>query len=353
MSRILETALALAAASTLSLAAAEPAPAAAPSASGPAYSVTSRFAVGGDGGWDYLTVDAASRRVFVSRSTHVMVVDADSGKVVGDIPGTDGVHGIALAPDLKRGFTSNGRSSTVTVFDLATLKPTSQVKTTGENPDAILFEPFTARVFTFNGRGKNATAIDAATGEVVGTVKLAGKPEFATSDGAGRVFVNIEDRNEVTAFDPKSLAIEAHWPLGPCQEPTGMALDRKERRLYVGCSNRLLVVMSSADGRVLAKVPIGQGNDAVAFDAEAGLVFASNGDGTLTVIRETAPGTYAAVQTVATKKSARTLALDPKTHRLLLPAADFGPAPAPTAENPRPRPAQVPHSFELLVVGTR
>ncbi len=351
MNRILTAALALVAAPALSLLAAEPAPA--PAAAVPGYGVTSRFALGGDGGWDYLAVDAASRRVFVSRSTHVMVVDADSGKVVGDIPGTDGVHGIALAPELKRGFTSNGLSSTVTVFDLATLKPTMQVKTTGENPDAILFEPFTGRVFTFNGRGKNATAIDAATGEVVGTVRLAGKPEFATSDEAGRVFVNIEDRKEVTAFDPKRLAIEAHWPLGPCEGPTGMALDRKKRRLYVGCSNSLLVVMSSADGRVLAKVPIGQGNDAVAFDADAGLVFASNGDGTLTVIRETAPGTFNAVQTVATKKGARTLALDTATHRLLLPAADFGPAPAPTAGNPHPRPAMVPHSFELLVVGTR
>ena len=318
-----------------------------------AYKLTGHFPVGGDGGWDYLTVDAPSRRLFVSRSTHVMVIDPDSGKVVGDIPATEGVHGIALAPELKHGFTSNGRSSTVTVFDLATLQVTSQLKTTGENPDAILFEPVSKRVFMFNGRGKNATAIDAASGDIAGTIPLGGKPEFCASDASGRVFVNIEDKNEVAVIDARKLIVEAHWPLAPCEEPSGMAIDQKKQRLFVGCGNRLLIVMSASDGRIVAKLPIGEGNDAVAFDPEIGVVFASNGDGTLTLVRETTPDTYAVIQTVATKKRARTLAIDTKTHRAFLPAADFGPPPSPTAENPHPRPSLVPGSFEILVVGSQ
>jgi len=319
----------------------------------PEYRLTGRFPVGGDGGWDYLTVDAPARRVFVSRSTHVMVLDADSGRILGDIPATEGVHGIALAPELKRGFTSNGRSSTVTVFDLATLEVVSRVKVTGENPDAILFEPASKRVFTFNGRGRSSTALDAVSASVVGTIPLAGKPEFAAADGSGRVFVNIEDRNEVTVIDARALTVQAHWPLAPCEEPSGLAIDVRRQRLFVGCRNRLLVVMSAADGRIVSKLPIGEGNDAVAFDPEVGLVFASNGDGTLTLARETTPDAYAVVQTVATKKGARTLAVDTKTHRAFLPAADFGPPPSPTAESPRPRPGPVAGSFEILVVGPR
>ncbi|MEO6324217.1 MAG: YncE family protein [Thermoanaerobaculia bacterium] len=318
----------------------------------PVSGAVARFTVGGDGGWDYLVVDAPSRRLFVSRSTHVMVVDADSGKVVGNIPETEGVHGIALAPELKRGFTSNGRSSTVSIFDLETLAVISRVKTTGDNPDAILFEPFTKRVFTFNGRGKNTTAIDAASGAVAGTIALGGKPEFAASDGKGRVFVNIEDTNEIVVLDPAKLTAEARWPLAPCEEPTGMALDVKKQRLFVGCGNRLLMVVNVKDGHIVAKLPIGDGNDAVALDVEKGLVLASNGEGTLTIVKETAPDVYGIIQTVATQKSARTLALDPKTHHVFLPAAKFGAPPAATVENPRPRPSMVPGSFEILVVGT-
>jgi len=316
------------------------------------YKVTGRFPLGGEGGWDYLTVDPSSRRLFVSRSTHVMVVDPDSGKVLGDIPGTEGVHGIALAPELKRGFTSNGRSSTMTVFDLATLQVTSRVKTTGDNPDAILYEPSTKRVFTFNGRGKNATAFDAAAaGTVLGTIELGGKPEFARFDASGRIFVNLEDKNEVDVLDARKLTVEARWPLAPCEEPTGMALDEKTSRLFVGCGNSLLVVMSALDGRVVSKVPIGKGNDGVAFDSATGLVFASNGDGTLSIVKETGPGSYGVVQTVTTRKGARTLALDPGTHRVFLPAAEYGPPPSPSAENPHPRPVLLPGSFEILVVG--
>ena len=335
-----------------SLALAGPLPAAGPSTSG--HRVVTSFPVGGDGGWDYLTVDAASRRVFVSRGTHVAVVDADSGKVVGDIPGTEGVHGIALAPELKKGFTSNGRAGTVTVFDLGSLAVTATIKATGENPDAILYEPVSKRVFTFNGRGKNVTAIDAASGAVVGTLPVGGKPEFAVSDAAGVVYVNIEDTAEVVAFDAKSLAVKGRWKLASCEEPTGLALDPKSRRLFAGCSgNKTLSIMSAADGKAIGTAPIGDGCDGVAFDPSTGLVFASNGEGTLTVLRETAPGTYGAVETVPTKKSARTLALDPATHRILLPAARFEPPPSPSPDNPRPRPVAVAGSFEILVVGSR
>jgi DNA-binding beta-propeller fold protein YncE len=327
--------------------------ASAPAAAGAsAHRVLTSFPVGGEGGWDYLAVEPASRRIYVSRGTHVAVVDADSGKVVGDVPGTEGVHGIALAPDLRKGFTSNGRAGTVTVFDLSTLAATATIRTTGENPDAILYEPVSRRVFTFNGRGKNATAIDAAAGAVAGTVPLGGKPEFAVSDAAGVVYVNIEDTAEVVAFDAKSLAVKGRLKLTSCEEPTGLALDPKSRRLFAGCSaNRTLAILGADDGKPLGTVPIGQGCDGVVFDAGTGLVYASNGDGTLNVIRETAPGTWASVETVTTKKGARTLALDPSTHRLFLPVARYGPAPAATADVPRPRPPMVPGSFELLVVG--
>jgi DNA-binding beta-propeller fold protein YncE len=312
------------------------------------------FEVGGEGGWDYVTADPAARRLFVSRGTHVMVVDMHSGKVVGDIPGTDGVHGIALAQDLKKGFTSNGRAGTVTVFDLPSLAVTGTIKVTGENPDAILYEPVTKRVFTFNGRGKNVTAIDAASGGVVGTLPVGGKPEFAASDTSGIVYVNVEDTAEILAFDAKSLEVKGRWKLASCEEPTGLAIDPKAKLLFAGCSgNKTLSILNVSDGKPAGSVPIGAGCDAVAFDPGTGLVFASNGDGTLTVVKETSPGTYAAIETVATKKGARTMALDQSTHRIYLPAAQYGPAPAATADVPRPRPPMLPGSFELLVVAPR
>ena len=326
------------------------APAVRPAVPAPHYTLSARFPIGGEGGWDYLVVEPESRRVFVSHATHVVVLDADSGKVVGDLPGTDGVHGIALATDLGKAFTSNGRAGTVTIFDLATLKKVGEAKATGENPDAILYDAFTKRVFTFNGRGKNATAFDATTGAVVGTIPLGGKPEFPAADGAGRVFVNVEDKNEVVAFDSKKLEVLAHWPIAGCEEPASMAIDPKKGRLFVGCHNKTLAVVSLSDGKVVAKVPIGQGNDAAVFDQASGLVFASNGDGTLTVIREKGAGVFEVLQTVETKKGARTMALDPKSRRLFLPAADYGAVPAATTENPRPRAPMVAGSFELLVV---
>ncbi len=201
-------------------------------AAGPGYHVITSYKVGGEGGWDYLTVDAAARRLYISRGTHVIVLDSDSGKTVGDIADTPGVHGIAVAADLGRGFISNGREGTVSVFDLKTLATSSKVKV-GENPDAILYDPATKRVFTFNGRSHDSTAIDAASGKVLGTIKLDGKPEFAASDAKGEIFVNIEDKSELDAIDPNSLEVKSKWPLAPCKEPSGLAIDRKNRRLFV------------------------------------------------------------------------------------------------------------------------
>ena len=329
----------------ISLNAADPAP--------PSYRLTGNFAVGGEGGWDYLTVDAAARRVYVSRSTHVVVLDADSGKVVGDIPGTEGVHGIALAPELKKGFTSNGRAGTVTVFELPSLAVAGTWKATGENPDAILYEPVSKKLLTFNGRGKNITVFDAATGTIAGTIPVGGKPEFAVSDPSGRVYANVEDTAEIIAIDPVGLSVKARWPLAPCQDPTGLAIDPKNGLLFAGCGNERLAVVRTSDGKLLGTPPIGAGCDGVAFDPGPRLAFSANGAGSVTVLSETALGTWTPVQTVPTKRSARTIALDPSTHRLFLPAATLGPPPSPSAEVPRPRPVAVPGSFEIVVLGTR
>lgn len=314
------------------------------------YHLVRKVILGGEGGWDYLTLDPSSRRLFISRGTHVMVVDADSGKIVGDIPETAGVHGVALAPEFGRGFTSNGRSNSVTIFELKTLKAIATVET-GQNPDAILYDAATKRVFTFNGRSGDATAIDAAKGSVAGTIALGGKPEFAVADGTGRVYVNIEDKSEVAALDSRALSLLSRWPLAPCEEPTGMAMDRAHQRLFIGCSNQKMAVVDTRSGRVVTTVPIGGGVDGNRFDAETGFVFSSNGDGTLTVAHEDSPDAYTVIENVATQRGARTMELDPKTHAVYLVTADFGPPPAPSPENPRPRPAVVPGSFTLLVYG--
>ena len=258
-------------------------------AADPGYHVVKKLQLGGEGGWDYLTVDSTARRLYISRSTHVMVVDIDTDKVVGDIADTPGVHGIALAPELNRGFTSNGKANTATIFDLKTLKVLGQVKT-GDNPDAILYEPVSKRVFTFNGRSKDATVFEAASGEVAGTIALSGKPEFAAADGHGKVYVNIEDTNWVVEIDSRKLALTKRYSLKPCEEPTGMGLDAERHRIYSGCHNKVMAILDTEAGRVIATVPIGQGVDGNGFDPETGLAFSSNGDGTLTVVRETSPG---------------------------------------------------------------
>jgi DNA-binding beta-propeller fold protein YncE len=319
-------------------------------AAGPGYHVVNTFKLGGEGGWDYLTMDSASRRLYISRGTHVIVIDVDSGKSVGDIADTPGVHGIALARELGRGFTSNGREGTVSIFDLDTLKPLGKIKV-GENPDAILYDPATKRVFTFNGRSHDASAIDAAKGTVVGTIKLDGKPEFAATDEKGGVFVNIEDKSEIQALDPNKLEVKATWPLAGCQEPSGLAIDRKHRRLFSGCDNKVMAVVDADSGKVLTTLPIGEGVDATAFDPETGLAFASCGEGVLTVVREESADKFSVAENVPTQRGARTMALDGKTHQSFVVTAKFGPPPAPTADQPHPRPAILPDSFVVLVVG--
>lgn len=315
------------------------------------YKVLQRGTLGGDGGWDFVTVDPAAHRLYVARGTRVMVIDADTLKLVGEIPDTAGIHGVAIASDLGCGFTSNGRTSNSTIFDLKTLTKVGEVKT-GENPDAILYEPRSHRVLAFNGRSKDVTVIDAKAGTVAGTIALEGKPEVAVDDGKGTVFVNLEDKSEVVALDPVALKVKGRWPLAPCEEPTGLAIDRAHRRLFASCDNKMMAVMDADSGKVVTTLPIGQGPDGAAFDADRQLAFSSNGrDGTVTVIHESAPDKFEVVQTVETAKSARTIDLDPRTHKLYLVAAQFGPPPSPTAEQPRPRPAMVPGTFEVLVVG--
>ncbi|HVS21502.1 MAG TPA: YncE family protein, partial [Pyrinomonadaceae bacterium] len=228
------------------------------------YHVAKKVTLGGEGGFDALTVDSKARRVYISRSTHVMVVDADTGAVVGDIPNTNGVHGIAIVEDLGKGFTSNGRDSTMTIFDLKTLKEIGRV-TVGKNPDAIIYDPASKRVFTMNGASQDTTAIDPKTGTVVGTVALGGRPEFAEADEKGRVFINLEDKSEVVEFDAKKLAVLAHWSLGEGKEPTGIAIDRKHHRLFSSCANKLMVVMNADNGQIVASLPIGTGVDGAGF----------------------------------------------------------------------------------------
>jgi YVTN family beta-propeller protein len=313
------------------------------------YHIAKTFKLGGEGGWDYLTVDSKARRVYISRGTHVMVVDADSGAVVGDIPNTNGVHGIAIAPDLDKGFISDGRDNAVTIFDLKTLKVLGTAAT-GKNPDAIIYDPASKRVFTFNGASNDATAIDAKTGTVAGTIPLGGKPEFAVADEKGHVFVNIEDKSEIIQFDANKLTVENHWPIAPGEEPSGLAIDRKHRRLFSVCSNKLMVVVNADDGKVITTLPMGAGTDAAGFDPETGFAFSSNGDGTLTVTHEDSPDKFVVVENVPTLRRARTMALDTKTHQVYTVTAEFGTAPAATAQQPRPRPPMVPGSFTLLVL---
>jgi WD40 repeat protein len=315
------------------------------------YHVIRKYKLGGEGGWDYLTLDPNSRRLFISRGTHVMVIDADSGKPVGDIPDTPGVHGIALAPEFNRGFTSNGREGTVSIFDLKTLALISKVKDVGENPDAILYDPASKRVFTFNGRSHDSTAIDAATGKIVGKIPLDGKPEFGVSTGAGEIFVNIEDKSELTSLDPQALKVKSTWSLTPCQEPSGLAMDVKSRRLFSGCDNKMMAVVNADTGKVITTLPIGEGVDADRFDPETHLAFASCGEGVLTVVKEESPDKFSVLQNVPTEARARTMELDSTNHQIYLVTAGFGPKPAATADQPNPRPPVLPGSFVVLVVG--
>jgi YVTN family beta-propeller protein len=317
------------------------------------FSLDSHYVVGGEGRWDLFSFDAKRHRLFISRSSHVQVVDTDSRKVVGDIPDTDGVHGIALADDLNVGFTSNGKSNSVTVFDLTTLKVLDTIKISGENPDVILYDPASRHVFTFNGRSNDATVIDAVAHKEIAKINLPGKPELAVTDNAGKVFVNIEDKNQILVIDTASNQILKTFPVGTGKEPTGLAIDVAHKRLFSVCGNNKMVIMDSGTGKVVAEVAIGSSPDSAAFDPKLGLAFSSNGDGTLTIVKEHDPNHFSVSQNVRTKKGARTLAYDPDQHRVFLVTASFGETPPATEAQPKPRPAMQPGSFEVLVVSPK
>jgi YVTN family beta-propeller protein len=293
------------------------------------YQITKKIPIPGQGGWDYLTVDEGARRLYVSHGTQVEVIDVDSGAVVGKVENTPCVHGIAVAPELGRGFVSNGQAATVTIFDLKTLKKIADVPT-GKKPDAILFDPATSRVFAFNGGSNSATVIDAKEGKVAGTVDLGGGPEFAAADGNGYVFNNLEDEGMVLKIDAKKMTVDQRWKV--CDAPSSMAMDRENRRLFIGCRSKLMAVMNADTGKVITTLPIGDHVDATAYDVESKLIFNSNGEGTVTVIRQESPDKYSIVETVKTLPRAKTMALDPKTHQLFLSTAENG-------------------QFEVLVVG--
>ena len=314
------------------------------------YHLVDTIKVGGEGGWDALTVDSKNHRLYVSHGTHVVVIDTETDKVVGDIPNTNGIHGIAIDDKAGRGFTSNGRDNTVTIFDLKTLKSLGSVKT-GKNPDIIIFDPASKRVFCFNAGGNDVTAIDPATGTVLGTVAFDGNPEFAASDDKGTIFVNIENKSEIEAFDAKTLAVKSRFPLAPCEEPTGLAMDTKNGLLFSACANKRMVVTDAKTGKVVGDIATGQGTDGAEFDPETHLAFSPNGEGTLTVIREDSKNKFSVAENVKTHVRARTMTLDRSTHKVYLPAAEFGTAPAPTKEQPRPRAPMVPDSFMILVYG--
>jgi len=272
----------------------------------------------------------------------------DDLKVVGEIPKTDGVHGIAVAPEFNHGFTSNGRSSTVTIFDLKTLKLIKEVPVTGKNPDAILYDPFSKKLFTFNGRSSDATVLNPETGDTTATIFLDGKPEFAVTDLKGHVYVNIENKSEIAAIDAQTNKVISRWSIAPGEEPSGLAMDVDSRRLFSVCDNELMVVSDPDSSKVVTTVPIGKGPDACKFDPETKTVFSSNGEGTITVIHEESPTKFVVVETAKTEPRARTMEIDTKTHSLFTVTAQFGETPKPTAEHPRPRPPMVPNTFVLL-----
>jgi len=294
------------------------------------YSVVKKISVSGQGGWDYLTVDDAARRLYVSHGTKVEILNLDSGESLGSIP-TMGVHGIALAPEFNHGFISDGKANTVLMFDLKTMKVLSEIAT-AKDPDGIIYDDATKRVFAFNGDANKATAIDAATGKVAGTIDLGGGPEFAAADGNGYVFDNLEDESQVLKINSRELKVEQRWPTAPCSSPSSMAMDRANRRLFVGCRSKVMAVIDADSGQVITTLPIGDHVDATAFDPESKLIFNSNGEGTITVIHQDSPDKYSVVETVKTAPRAKTMALDPKTHRLFLSTSENG-------------------QFEVLVVG--
>jgi len=315
-------------------------------AAGGGYHIAARYTVGGDGGWDYLTVDTARSRVFVTRSDRVMVVDEGTGKLLAEIPGLNRGHGVALDYSTNHGFVTSGADSTVLMFDLGTLAVLKKT-TAAVDADAILYDPASKHVFSFNGDANTATVLDAATGGRVGTIPLGGKPEFGVTDRVGHVYVNIEDKSEIVEIDPAAMTVRRRWSIAPCEDPTGLAIDVAHARLFSVCGNRTMAVSDAAAGKVVTTVPIGGGVDGAGFDAETGNAFASAGEGAITVVHEDAPDRYHVASTVPTMLGARTMAVDPKTHRLYTVSAKFGPMPAGTG---RRRPPVLPGSFTVLVL---
>lgn len=313
------------------------------------YKVSGRIPLGGEGGWDYLFADSANGQLYVSHGTQVEVVDLASEKPVAKITGMKRIHGIAVANDLNRGYISDGGDDVVLIFDLKSNAVLQKVPA-GKNPDGILYDPYSRRVFAFNGSSNDVTAIDAASGKVAGTIALDGKPEFPVSDGKGNVYANIEDKSEIVQLDPQTLKVKKTWPLSPCEEPSGLAIDLEARRLFSVCSNNKMAVVNADSGQVIATVAIGDGPDAAAYDPGSKRVFSSNGSGTLTVVGQSSPDKYSVLENVPTERSARTMTLDTKTHKIYLSAAQLGATPEATADNPHPRPKIVPDSFHILVV---
>jgi DNA-binding beta-propeller fold protein YncE len=314
------------------------------------YRIANKIHLDGDGGWDYLTIDDATARLYISHGTIVQVLDVNEKKVAGTIPDTKGVHGIALAKDLNKGFISNGRDTSVTIFDLKTLQVITKVKVTGNNPDAILYDPFSHKVFTFNGRSSNSTVMNANSNKVIGTIELPGKPEFSVTDGKGKVFVNIEDKSQVCLINPMTLKVEKTWSVAPGEEPSGLAIDNKGHRLFVVCGNKLMIVLDADNGTVVSKLDIGDRVDGVSYDPTLKRIYSSNGEGTMTVVQEENKDSFKVVENFPTQKGAKTITLNPKTHRIYLPVAEFEAAPAATKENPCPRPPVKANTFTILEI---
>ena len=314
------------------------------------YHQIHEYKLGGDTGWDYLTMDAVSRRLYVSRGTHMQVVNIDSGKVEGDVTELKGIHGIALDKANNKGYISDGRDNSVVVFDLKSLKQTGKVQA-GTNPDAIIFDPSSKQVFAFNGRSNNATVVNTSNDSVAGTIDLGGRPEFAAADGKGKVFVNLEDKSSLVEIDASGLKVLNTWSLAPCDSPSGLAIDADHEVLFAGCDNQMMAIVDGNSGKVLKTLPIGKGVDATAFDKGVKQAYSSNGEGNITMVKADSPANFSVAATVPTKRSARTMAVDEKNHNLITVAADFEPAPAPAAGQPRQRPKMVPDSFVVLVYG--
>ncbi|HEV2086143.1 MAG TPA: hypothetical protein VGR09_13785 [Gemmatimonadales bacterium] len=313
------------------------------------YHVARQIKLGGDGRWDDIVLDTATNRLFIARQDRVMVVDPDNGKLLGEVRGLNGAHSVALDYATSHGFATSGHDSSVTMFDLKTLKELGRTKA-ADDADAIIYDPVSRHVFTFNGDAHSSTVIDPATGKAIGNIPLGGKPEFAVSAGNGKLYVNIEDRGEIAEIDAAAQKVTRRWSLAPCTEPTGIAIDRAHHRLFSGCHNGVMAISDAKMGKVATTVPIGGGVDGDGFDPATGLAFSSNGEGTLTVVHEDSPAKYRVVSNVSTKRGARTMTLDPRTHRVFTVTADLGPPPAPTAEQPHPRPTIVPDTFTLLIL---